>query len=188
MRSLSPVLIAARPMAPPRLRIRLNRPEAFFTRSGARVPSAVLVTGTIAKISPSPRKICGHSSSQKSQSRVSHVICQVPMANSTKPPISMKRGSNLWLNCPAIGAPQEHCDTRDEHGVADHARVVTADLREINRIEIGQAVKADAEHEREQASNGEVAVRESAQIDDRHLCGEDASEERDRRQRRDYRE
>ena len=70
MRLLSTVLMAARPMAPPRLRIRLNRPEAFFMRSGASVPSAVLVTGTIDNIRPTPRKICGHRISQKSQSCV----------------------------------------------------------------------------------------------------------------------
>ena len=70
MRSLNQVLMAASPMAPPRLRIRLNRPDAFFTRSGGSVPSAVLVTGMMANISPTPRKICGHNSSQKSQSDV----------------------------------------------------------------------------------------------------------------------
>ena len=44
--------MTASPTAPPRLRVRLNRPEAFFTRSGGRVPSAMLLVGTIANIMP----------------------------------------------------------------------------------------------------------------------------------------
>jgi hypothetical protein len=55
-------------MASRRLRVRLNRPEAFFTRSGGSVPSATLLIGIIAVIRPTPRKICGQTSSQKSRS------------------------------------------------------------------------------------------------------------------------
>ena len=50
---------------------------------------------------------------------------------------------------------------------ADHQRVVAADLRQIDRIDVGQAVKADAEHESEQRAEREIAVGESAQIDQR---------------------
>ena len=70
MRLSSTVLSAASPTAPPRLRVRLNSPEAFFSRSGGSVPSATLVIGTIASIMPKPRKICGTNSCQKSQSDV----------------------------------------------------------------------------------------------------------------------
>ena len=38
---------AASPTAPPRLRVRLKRPEAFFSRSGGSVPSAMLLIGTM---------------------------------------------------------------------------------------------------------------------------------------------
>ena len=53
MRLSSAVLISARPNAPPRLRVRLNRPEAFLTRSGDMVPSARLLIGTMHSISES---------------------------------------------------------------------------------------------------------------------------------------
>ena len=64
------VLSPARPTAPPRLRVRLNSPEPFFSRSGGSVPSAMLVIGTIASIMPKPRSSCGTNSCQKSQSLV----------------------------------------------------------------------------------------------------------------------
>ena len=70
MRLSSSVLISASPTAPPRLRVRLNRPEAFLILCGGIVPSARLLIGTMHSISPTPRKICGNSSSQKSQSSV----------------------------------------------------------------------------------------------------------------------
>ena len=63
VRSFSTWLMTASPTAPPRLRVRLNRPEAFFTRSGASVPSAMVLVGTIASIMPMPRRICGTSNS-----------------------------------------------------------------------------------------------------------------------------
>ena len=50
-RSLSSVVITASPTAPPRLRIRLKRPDAFLIRSGGSVPSASTLTGIIAIIS-----------------------------------------------------------------------------------------------------------------------------------------
>ena len=68
MRLSSIVLISARPTAPPRLRIRLKRPDAFLIFCGGMVPSARLLIGTMHSISEKPRKIWGHSSSQKSQS------------------------------------------------------------------------------------------------------------------------
>ena len=65
--------MAASPMAPPRLRARLNRPEAFFSSSGGNVPSARLVIGTMQNIRPKPRRIWGTKISQKSQSLVTPV-------------------------------------------------------------------------------------------------------------------
>ena len=68
----------------------------------------------------------------------------------------------------------EHGDAGDEHGLADHERVVAADAREIERIEIGEAVEPDPEHEREHAAEREVAIGEGPQIDDRLARREDA--------------
>ena len=73
-------------------------------------------------------------------------------AKNRKPAISMKRGSTLAISRPAIGAVRNMATPGDEHGLADHQRVVAADLRQIERVEIGEAVEADAEHEREQAA------------------------------------
>ena len=43
--------MTARPTAPPRLRVRLKRPEAFLSWSGGSVPSARLLIGTMQSIS-----------------------------------------------------------------------------------------------------------------------------------------
>lgn len=48
----------------------IEEAEAFFTRSGGSVQSATSLIGIIAVINPTPRKICGQTSSQKSQSLV----------------------------------------------------------------------------------------------------------------------
>jgi hypothetical protein len=55
---------------------------------------------------------------------------------------------------------QKHRGAGHEHGLADHQRVEAADLVEEHRIEVGQAVEPDAEHEREHAANREIAVDE----------------------------
>ena len=80
---------------------------------------------------------------------------------------------------------QKHHQAGDEHGLADHQRIVAAHLGEIDREQIGQAVKADAEHEGEQAADGEIAVGEGAQVDDRHPRRQHAGEEDHRRNRGD---
>ena len=43
---------SARPTAPPRLRVRLKRPEAFLIGCGGKVPRARLLIGTIHTIMP----------------------------------------------------------------------------------------------------------------------------------------
>jgi hypothetical protein len=97
----------------------------------------------------------------------------------------MKRGSSLSLSWPAIGA-DEHHQARDEHGLADHQRVVTAHLGQIHRVQIGQAVKPDTQHEGEQAADGKIAIGESAQIDNRHAGRQHTGEEKDRREPRNH--
>ena len=62
---------------------------------------------------------------------------------------------------------EEHGDARDEHGLADHQRAVAAHFGEIARIHVGQAVKADADAERDQAADAEIAVGEGPDVDDR---------------------
>jgi len=70
MRLSITVLMSASPTAPPRLRVRLNRPEAFLIFCGDIVPSERLLIGTMHSMRPQPRNTCGSSSSQKSQSTV----------------------------------------------------------------------------------------------------------------------
>ena len=112
MRLSSSVLMSARPTAPPRLRVRLKRPEAFLIFCGGMVPSARLLIGTMDSISQTPRKICGHRSSQKSQSTVTNEACQVPMAKPTKPVAIIMRGSTRVISRPAIGRGEEHAQRR----------------------------------------------------------------------------
>ena len=75
---------------------------------------------------------------------------------------------------------QEHGDAGDEHGLADHQRAVAAHFGEIARIDVGQAVQADADAERDQAADAEIAVGEGPDIDDRLLRRQHPPEERDR--------
>ena len=65
---------------------------------------------------------------------------------------------------------EEHGDAGDEHGLADHQRAVAAHFGEIARIHVGQAVKPDADAERDQAADAEIAVGERPDIDDRLLA------------------
>ncbi len=58
------------PIAPPRLRIRLNRPDASFRRSGARLPSPSVIAGATANCCEKPRSAWGSSSSRQPQSWV----------------------------------------------------------------------------------------------------------------------
>ena len=104
MRLSRTVLRPARPTAPPRLRVRLNSPDAFFSRSGASVPSEMLVIGTIANIMPKPRSTCGRNSCQNSQSLVSQVICQLLSATTAKPNASISRASIRVISRPTSGA------------------------------------------------------------------------------------
>ena len=98
------VLIMARPTAPPKLRVRLNSPDAFFSLWGGTVPRATLLIGTIAVISEKPRRTCGTSNSQKSQSAVIFEACQVPIAKPVKPIAMRIRGSTLPMRRPTMGA------------------------------------------------------------------------------------
>jgi hypothetical protein len=61
-------------------------------------------------------------------------------------------------SAPAIGAVTEHRKAGDEHRLADHQRIVAADAPEIERIEIGQAVEADAHDEGEQRAEAKLRL------------------------------
>ncbi len=58
------------PIAPPRLRIRLNSPEANFSRSGGITPSVSVTVGATANCCEKPRNACGISNSRQPQSCV----------------------------------------------------------------------------------------------------------------------
>ena len=57
---------------------------------------------------------------------------------------------------------QEHGDAGDANGLADHQRAVAAHLGEIARIDVGQAVEADADAELQEAADREITVGEGA--------------------------
>ena len=78
------------------------------------------------------------------------------------------------------GRGQEHGKAADEHGLADLQRGIAADAGEIDRIEIGQAIKPDAHDEAEQAAHGEVFVAKGAQVRHRLIHGESPVEEQQR--------
>ena len=61
--SLMIAALTAMPTAPPRLRIMLNSPLAYFSRSGGRLPRPRLTLGATAKTCGKPRRTCGSSSS-----------------------------------------------------------------------------------------------------------------------------
>src|SRR3954453_8809519 len=58
----------AMPTAPPRLRIMLNRPLAYFGRSGGRLPRPSVTAGATAKTCGNPRRLCGNRNSSPPQS------------------------------------------------------------------------------------------------------------------------
>ncbi len=63
------VSISAIPIAPPRLRIRLNRPLASATSASGSAPSAIRVGGSRQNMMAMPRTICGQNISSKSAVR-----------------------------------------------------------------------------------------------------------------------
>ena len=103
-RSLSRVATVASPTAPPRLRISVNRPLAFFTCSGGMVPSARLVMGMKAQIMPIPRSTCGSTNWAWPQSAVMWPLSQEPVAASTTPVAITRRGSVRRAMRPTSGA------------------------------------------------------------------------------------
>ena len=60
------------------------------------------------------------------------------------------------------GRGGEHAQTGDEHRLADLQGGVAAHASEIDWVEIGEAVEADAEDEAENAARREIAVGEGA--------------------------
>ena len=64
----------------------------------------MLVIGTMHIIRETPRRICGSSSSQKSQSWVMPDRIQVPMPKPVKPTKSITAASSTRIRRPAIGA------------------------------------------------------------------------------------
>ena len=184
MRSLRRVLIAASPIAPPRLRIRLNRPEAFFTRS----------SGERAERGVGDRDHRAHQADAAENLRpeqlpeipvLGHVVHLEGAEREQQEAAGQQEARVVFRGQPADERRgEEHREPGDEHRLADHQRIVAAHLGEIDRIEIGEPIEPDAEHEGEHAADGEIAVAEGVEVDDRHARGEHAIEERRRRERR----
>ena len=81
------------PIAPPRLRIRLNSPDACLSRFGASAPSDSVTVGGTASCWPMPRSACGSSSSRADQSCVIGRYSIIDTANSASPAIRIQRRS-----------------------------------------------------------------------------------------------
>ncbi|MNP27415.1 hypothetical protein D3C76_1203250 [compost metagenome] len=93
VRSLRMVAHAAMPMAPPRLRIRLNNPEACLSRAGARPPRVKVTAGGTASCWAIPRRACGSINSLAPQSWVIGLKSHIDKANRPRPDIMIQRRS-----------------------------------------------------------------------------------------------
>jgi hypothetical protein len=98
----------------------------------------------IAAMSPTPRQICGQTSSQIP---IAGDVGHQPAANGEAQEARGQHEARVDLGRQAPGdrRREKHGKARDEHGLADHPCVVAADLSEIEQVEIGQTIEADAE-------------------------------------------
>ncbi len=98
VRSLRIVPQKAMPIAPPRLRIMLNNPLAYFRRAGGRLPSPRFTAGATTNTCGNPRRICGRKSCAPPQSCVMKLKLLSESPNITNPNIISQRVSNLRAN------------------------------------------------------------------------------------------
>ena len=95
VRSFRIVPQPAMPIAPPRLRIRLNRPEANFSRSGGITPRVSVTVGATANCWEKPRNACGINSSRQPQSWVIGVKFHMLKVKQARPNSISQRKSIL---------------------------------------------------------------------------------------------
>ena len=88
----------AMPTAPPRLRIILNKPLAYLSRSGGRLPRPRLTLGATANTCGKPRKICGRKSSAAPHSWVMKLKLHIERPNDASPIIMSQRVSNRFAS------------------------------------------------------------------------------------------
>ena len=102
----------------------------------------MLVIGMIASIRPTPRKICGHSSSPEVP--VLGDPRHLPGADGEEQEAGHQHEARVDLRHQPAGDRRghEHREAGDEHRLADHQRVVAADLRQIDRDRGTSARKA----------------------------------------------
>ncbi len=81
------------PIAPPRLRIRLNRPDAARNSAIANPLSARVTLGTMQSITENPRINCGSSSALNPHSGVMADVIHMLSANRHRPGAIISRGS-----------------------------------------------------------------------------------------------
>src|ERR1700733_14353694 len=155
-RSLRMVPQAAMPMAPPRLRIRLNRPEASFSRSGGRPPRVSVTTGATANIWEKPRNACGSSNSRQPQSCV--IGAKFHMLS--------KAGEPGHHQPTQVDAPREECIDRNaedlkhagrEHVETDLERAEPANAGEEHRRKKDRRENPDTGDKGAMRSGGSVA-------------------------------
>ena len=151
--SASMVLIAASPKAPPRLRVRLNSPEAFLIRSGGSVPSASTLIGIMQNISATPRSACGRNSSPNAQSPV--MLGQVE-ARDREADAARRRSAAAGRSCrarsPTTGAARNMKTPVTNTVSPIWSDDVAAHPRQEQRIEVGEPVEPDRRARRSGAS------------------------------------
>ena len=162
------VSISAMPMAPPRLRIRLNsalrvgdlglRPA--LERQPRRRQEAEHDADAAQHLRPEQSVEIG-------RRRCSKPLASRPAANRPKPMAVSRRGSMRVSSQAASGAVSKLRRARHHHDLADLERRVLAHEPEKHRQQIDRAVEAEAEHEAERAAERERTIAEAAQIDER---------------------
>ena len=134
MRSLSSVLMIARPTAPPRLRVRLNRPGGVLDALGRQRAERDVVDRDHRQHQPDAAQDLRHEQLPEVpvlREVTSSARCRARRAGSRS--ISIRRGSILLrISMPGDRRRDEHGEAGDEHRLADHQRVVAADPREID--------------------------------------------------------
>ena len=147
VRSVRMVSMAAMPMAPPRLRIRLNSPLASATSCGGQPSSARRVAGRRQNITARPRSTCGQNSASKSLVRVVKPLAIRPSAEQREAQGGQKPGIDAGLRPGRHRRGQQLRRARHHHDLADHQRRMPAHQAQEQRQQIDRTVKPEAQHE-----------------------------------------
>ena len=155
----------------------LNRPLAYLSRSGGRLPRPKVTAGATANTCGKPRRTCGTSSSPPPHSWVMKLKLHIDRPKRARPNIISQRS----VESARQQDVDRHADQRGGAGREDRDAGLpgaeAAHIAEKQRRQIDRREDADAGDEREHASEREIAVAERAQIDDRLGEGQAADDE-----------